>query len=472
MSKKSKLPIGVTEVKNRPGLYQLRVMVFNKRHSEYYSLPENTPVKSRNSILQKAVDELREKCERGTVRGDITDKHTFSQAVEWYLSISQNRDSTKLNRERTLNKYVMPELGNIQVKKITPAMLSKLFADLHANGSRKSTYTPTPDFVKIIKAVSTGKIAETAAVLGIGTKRFQHLRNGREVERKTAELVALHYKTSVNKAFTIETTTAPLSAKTVDHIANSISTIYTKLINNDVISYNPVTKAEKPEVGEIERGAYLDNITVPIFQKALATIDNADIQILLILCLECGLRNGEARSLMWENIDFSNRAINIRNSITKDRQGKEVIGLTKTKRSRRQLPLSPSLSARLMEHKTLQEQIVAERGTAYNNRFNLVATNSTGNIMQLSALTHYMKQIRERNPELPPDLHTHSLRHSFCSLLIAKGVNVVAVAALLGDTVEMVTKIYAHSFEDLERKAMENLADIFNNDSEGQALIS
>jgi len=76
-------------------------------------------------------------------------------------------------------------------------------------------------------------------------KRFQHLRNGREVEQKTAELVARHYKTPVNKAFSIETTTSPLSAKTVDHIANSVSTVYTKLINNDDISYNPVTKARK-----------------------------------------------------------------------------------------------------------------------------------------------------------------------------------------------------------------------------------
>jgi len=183
------------------------------------------------------------------------------------------------------------------------------------------------------------------------------------------------------------------------------------------------------------------------------------------------LRNGEARSLTWENIDFSKRVINIQHSITKDRTGKEVIGLTKTKRSRRQLPLSPALAVRLMEHKELQEQIAVEHGTAYNNRFNLVATNTAGNIMQLSALTYYMKQIRENNPELPADLHTHSLRHSFCSLLIAKGVNVVAVAALLGDTVEMVTKIYAHSFESLERKAMENLADIFILDSESQALI-
>jgi hypothetical protein len=109
------------------------------------------------------------------------------QCVEWYLSISQNRDSTIRNRQITLNKYVTPVLGDIPVRKITPAMLSKLFADLYSGGSKKTTYTPTADFVNVIKADSAGKIAATA----------------------------------------------PLAAKTVDHIANSISTIYTKLINKD-----------------------------------------------------------------------------------------------------------------------------------------------------------------------------------------------------------------------------------------------
>lgn len=238
--------------------------------------------------------------------------------------------------------------------------------------------------------------------------------------------------------------------------------MFTELKNNDVVNYKPVSKAKKPEIGEYDPGAFLDDTTIPIFQKALAAVDNADIRIILTLCLECGLRNGEARSLSWDNIDFAKRVINIRNSITKDRKGKEVIGLTKTKRSRRQLPLSPSLAATLLEHKARQDQIAAELGTAYNNRYNLVATNTAGNIMQLSALTHYMTRIRETHTELPADLHTHSLRHSFCSLLISKGYNVVLVAALLGDTVEMVTKVYAHSFKALELKAMENLADVFN----------
>ena len=474
MKKSSKLPIGVTARKDREGLYKFQVMVNGRRYIESYRLENAEDMKQaeRNSRLQKAIDLFRDKVERGTVKGDITDRDTFSKAVAWYLSISKNRDSTILNRERTLNAYVMPELGDIQVKRITSAMLTSLFSDLHAHGSVKTTYTPTPDFVNIIKTDSKGKIADTAAAVGIGMKRFHHLRNGRGVEKKTAELIALYYKKPVEKAFIIETTTAPLSAKTVDHIANSISAVFTKLVANDVVSKNPVSKAEKPPIGEHEGGAFLDNETMPIFQKALANIDNADIRILLTLCLECGLRNGEARSLSWDNIDFAKRAINIRRSITKDRKGKEVIGLTKTTRSRRSVPLSDSLSARLMEHKAYQEQTAAERGTAYDNKYNLIATNTTGNIMQLSALTHYMQRIRKENPELPADLHTHSLRHSFCSLLIGNGVNVVAVAALLGDTVDMVTKIYAHSFEALERKAMENLVDIFNFGGDNQALIS
>lgn len=200
-------------------------------------------------------------------------------------------------------------------------------------------------------------------------------------------------------------------------------------------------------------------------------IDNADIRILLTLCLDCGLRNGEARALSWNNIDFTSRVIHIKHGITKDRNGKEIIGIPKTKRSRRDLPLSLYLHDLLLEHKERQDKIAAERGTAYNNRYNLVATNTAGNIMQLSALTHYMKRIREENPELPADLHTHSLRHSFCSLLIARGYNVVLVAALLGDTVEMVTKIYAHSFKALEREAMSDLSSIFNTNATNPLML-
>ena len=51
-------------------------------------------------------------------------------------------------------------------------------------------------------------------------------------------------------------------------------------------------------------------------------------------------------------------------------------------------------------------------------------------------------------------LSLHSLRHSFASLLIAKGLNVVFVSRQLGRSSPEVTYgVYAHLFEQADRAA-------------------
>jgi hypothetical protein len=58
MAKKttSKLPLGVSAVSNRPGLYRLSVMISGKRYSEYYRPGDNLTQRQLQSALQKAVD--------------------------------------------------------------------------------------------------------------------------------------------------------------------------------------------------------------------------------------------------------------------------------------------------------------------------------------------------------------------------------------------------------------------------------
>jgi integrase len=45
-----------------------------------------------------------------------------------------------------------------------------------------------------------------------------------------------------------------------------------------------------------------------------------------------------------------------------------------------------------------------------------------------------------------PEIRIHDLRHSFASMVIHEGGNLLTVATLLSDTVEMVTKTYAHLY--------------------------
>ena len=60
-----------------------------------------------------------------------------------------------------------------------------------------------------------------------------------------------------------------------------------------------------------------------------------------------------------------------------------------------------------------------------------------------------------------PKIHAHSLRHSFVSLLISNGIDVVSVASLAGDTIEIISKHYAHSFAERKASAMEFVGNSF-----------
>jgi len=52
------------------------------------------------------------------------------------------------------------------------------------------------------------------------------------------------------------------------------------------------------------------------------------------------------------------------------------------------------------------------------------------------------------------------LRHTFVSILIAEGVVVTTEAKIIGDTPEMVMKVYAHSLDDEELRATKILSSL------------
>lgn len=56
-----------------------------------------------------------------------------------------------------------------------------------------------------------------------------------------------------------------------------------------------------------------------------------------------------------------------------------------------------------------------------------------------------------------PHIRIHDLRHSFVSMLISLGANLLVVADLISDTVEQVTKTYAHLIEEDRNKVLSKI---------------
>jgi len=226
-----------------------------------------------------------------------------------------------------------------------------------------------------------------------------------------------------------------------------------------VLAKNPVLTATKPRVGEAERGAFLDNFQLPVFMNALSDIDDSNIRVCLMLCLQLGLRSGEARGLRWCDVDFNNAIIHVNHSAGETRNGL-IIGEPKTKRSVRILPAGHVINV-LLQHKTEQDSRAALIGSAWTDN-GLVCPNQSGEIMNRTQPYCAVKSIVNAHKELPLTLHPHSLRHSFVSMLISQGVDVVHVASLAGDTVEVISKIYAHAFAEREAAAMEQIGAVFS----------
>jgi integrase len=169
--------------------------------------------------------------------------------------------------------------------------------------------------------------------------------------------------------------------------------------------------------------------------------------------LMLGLRSGEARGLRWIDVDFNSGVVSIEKNCG-DTFGGLALTELKTKRSRRKLPLSPVLHDILLEHKRLLDENARLLGSVWQDN-GVVCPNATGGLMCKSTPNKAVKRILNARKELPRRLHAHSMRHSFVSLLISNGLDVVNVAALAGDTIEIISKHYAHSFAERRAAAME-----------------
>ena len=476
----SGLPSGVTAVANRPGLYRLAYMVHGKRYSEYYR-PTETSKKKLQSELQKAVDAFRKQIDCGLLKGgNISDKSTFAQAVEWFFDMRKldTRESTQLADKFIFEHYLIPALGGYKLKEITSPMITKLLSELleKGGGGGRARYAAKPEFIQLMHEKkpprAKGGFNLIARELNISADNtFIRVRQGKNCDKQIAEKVAKYYGVPLLTAFEKKTEVKPLSAAYVSSITYKLSALFRACVKNNILLQNPVINATKPRIGEQDIPPYLDNVQIPIFLDELQKLDiDNSVRVSLMLMLMLGLRSGEARGLRWIDIDFTNNVVSIEKNAGDTYNGLALTDL-KTKRSRRKLPLSPVLRDILLQHQEKQRLYAQSLGSLWQDN-GLVCPNSTGGIMDKAAPNKAVKRILKARSDLPRGLHAHSMRHSFVSLLISNGLDVVNVAALAGDTIEIISKHYAHSFAERRAAAMDIVGASFASLGSNSALLT
>jgi integrase len=205
-------------------------------------------------------------------------------------------------------------------------------------------------------------------------------------------------------------------------------------------------------------------ITLPKHEKsqarALTIKEQSDLLIALqadhrlgaafIVLMATGLRRGELLGLRWRNIDFDNKHLTVEENLVWI-NGATLYQPPKTARSRERVPLIRPVIEALKAHR---EKMLAEGNYGKDKP---VFCTKVGTPYIPRNFNRKFEELREK-AGISKDVTVHSLRHTFATRLLERGVAMKEVQELLRHEVMATTAdIYSHVSEELKREAISKL---------------
>ena len=235
-----------------------------------------------------------------------------------------------------------------------------------------------------------------------------------------------------------------VKASSVIHYHANIHKALKYAVKNDMIPSNPADKVERPKQDKFYGNFYDRDELNKLFEAVAGT----KLELPVLLGAFYGLRRSEIVGLKWSAIDFEQNTITISHTVTScNLDGKCVIvakDTTKTKSSRRTLPLVPYFHEKLLAVKAQQERNQKLCGRSYNREFlEYICVDDIGDRFKPNYITSQFPRLLERNGFRK--IRFHDLRHSCASLLLASGVPMKDIQEWLGHSDFSTTaNIYAH----------------------------
>lgn len=227
-------------------------------------------------------------------------------------------------------------------------------------------------------------------------------------------------------------------------------------IDNDYILKNPCLKVNiKGNKNDIINHArkdveILSETEIEIIKKYLK---NSTFELLFLLDLATGLRQGELLALDWEHIDLENKTIKVEKSVKEvyvydDENTKHIETIFQTPKT-------------VNSFRTVfLPNVIFDILTKIKNKEGLLFKDTDGNPLKgKNVSTEWAKILKKCNIS---HKKFHSIRHTYASMLLQKGVDIETVAELMGHSAISITQIYLHSSSTSKNKCVNKLNSILN----------
>ena len=196
-----------------------------------------------------------------------------------------------------------------------------------------------------------------------------------------------------------------------------------------------------------------------------------------------GLRIGEVGGLLWEDIDFENRFIYVKRSLTYQYENHKKIMMfssPKTENSVRKIPFFGETKEILLRQKDKLERRKSEVGYFWvqpEGMENLVFLTSRGTPIgrysiesDMRNITSQLNMMRRTEADVYGEafveigrLHPHALRHTFATRCFEKGMSPRTVQEIMGHANYNTTVSYTHVLDDMKQREAEIVGDFLNN---------
>ncbi|MBR1763054.1 MAG: site-specific integrase [Eubacterium sp.] len=179
--------------------------------------------------------------------------------------------------------------------------------------------------------------------------------------------------------------------------------------------------------------------TLEQFNEVIQYEKKPSFHLCFMILYWCGLRVGEALALTPKKILHDSKSLDIYETFHRI-NGEDMFGPPKTKNGVRKTPMPDFVYDELIKY---TESLY---GLGENDRIFYFTRNALNQELNYISKAAEMERIR-----------VHDLRHSHVALLIKLGYRTHAIADRIGDTPEMVDRVYAHLYPDTSEQIAREL---------------
>lgn len=195
---------------------------------------------------------------------------------------------------------------------------------------------------------------------------------------------------------------------------------FSKAIDWKYLNENPLKQVKMPKIPK----SIPQFISSSELEQILSKTEIEDLKDLCFFAFQTGMRLGEILNLRWNSVDFIEKLITVANTES----------FTTKNKKERIIPMNNGLIDMLNRRKP---KIISFTNSDF------VFQETFGNKYDEGYVSKKFKEA-VRSAKLNDKIHFHTLRHSFASNLVQRGVSLYVVKELLGHESIQTTQIYSH----------------------------